>query len=79
MLNLNSGYNFRAPATQSNNGLDTQFRSLWELGPLCRFGPLGPPALPGLPMASYATEFKILQGKVRSATSVKLSTYSELL
>jgi len=25
------------------------------LGPLCRFGPLGPPALPGLPMASYAT------------------------
>ena len=25
------------------------------LGPLYRYGPLGPPALPGLPMASYAT------------------------
>jgi len=25
------------------------------LGPLYRFGPLSPPALPGLPMASYAT------------------------
>jgi len=25
------------------------------MGPLYRFGPLGPPALPGLPMASYAT------------------------
>jgi len=24
------------------------------MGPLYRFGPLGPPALPGLPMASYA-------------------------
>ena len=28
------------------------------LGPLYRDGPLGPPALPGLPMASYATATK---------------------
>jgi len=29
------------------------------MGPLYRLGPLGPPpALPGLPMASYATEIK---------------------
>ena len=27
-----------------------------HFGPLYRFGPLGPPALPGLPMASYATD-----------------------
>jgi len=29
-----------------------------HFGPLYRFGPLGPPALPGLPMASYATAQK---------------------
>jgi len=44
---------FVKSGTQSNNSFDTQFGV--TLGPLYRFGPLGPPALPGLPMASYAT------------------------
>jgi len=30
--------------------------NLFYSGPLYRFGPQGPPALQGLPMASYATD-----------------------
>ena len=35
--------------------VSAHFRSIITIGHLYSFGPLAPPALPGLPMASYAT------------------------
>jgi len=50
------GFTFLVPAHLGSPGKRAVKRvCVCVLGPLYRFGPLAPPALPGLPMASYAT------------------------
>ena len=48
-------YNFFGSPANICYGLTVLIHNSGHFGPLYRFGSLGPPALPGLPVASYAT------------------------
>ena len=53
-------YNFCPPPADIRYGPIVLIYNSGHFGPPYRFGPLAPPALPGLPMASFATVYAVV-------------------